>query len=467
MIKYGQTKTDWHWVLACGAVVWCVMLAVWWCGQPKRLIADDKAPGLSPAREVGAKGKSRQRGESLNYRFIQGRGVPVGHVEGQPGDYLPNTNDGVFAGVKMTPRSGPSKVNSHSQMTSKIIFGRTGLAAGIGDVYFYSSGYWMGNGALRVGSGEPPISDGRRVFTHSWIGSAMPVAANVLRRIDYLVDTEDVQMVVGLNNGAKSSVPFLLGSAYNVIAVGTASGNSSGGYTVYEGKGRCKPDVVARRNTTSAATPAVAATVARLLEAADRMYGVPDAGRSEVIKAVLMAGASKSRKWRAKAGKPLDEHLGAGVVRFSYSYAVLRAGPTVQGAELEDYGWDFQSLEPGGTWVYELNLQQAMGEVSVVLVWNRRIDGRQVEDLVTGKSRWLDTPRLADFDLKWSVTDGQERGQVLSESASKVDNVEHVYLKQVPSGRHRLIVTRADERDEAWDFAIAWRIEARPRDDEN
>ena len=36
-------------------------------------------------------------------------------------------------------------------------------------------------------------------------------------------------------------------------AVGKANGESSGGYTRYEGPGRCKPDVVAQRSTTSSA----------------------------------------------------------------------------------------------------------------------------------------------------------------------------------------------------------------------
>jgi len=42
-----------------------------------------------------------------------------------------------------------------------------------------------------------------------------------------------------------------------------------------------------------------------------------------------------------------------------------------------------------------------------------------------------------------------------------VDNVEVVYVPQLPAGRYVVVVKRiADRFEEAWDYALTWRIEA-------
>src|SRR5690606_1735666 len=119
-------------------------------------------------------------------------------------------------------------------------------------------------------SAEPPVDDGIRLFNHSWIGGASSAAPHILRRIDWVIDERDAIMCVGVNNERTSAVPVLLASSYNAIAVGTArgNGNSSGGYTTYEGVGRCKPDLVGPRGLTSFATPSVTACCAILMERA-------------------------------------------------------------------------------------------------------------------------------------------------------------------------------------------------------
>ncbi len=393
-----------------------------------------------------------------------GRGVTFGHVEGNAGDYLPDLKNRRFRGVKTTARSGTSKVNGHALATANKIYGRNGLAPGVRDVYFYTTNYWLRQGVIKAGTGEPPDPDGRRVFTHSWIGYTGRYAANTLRRIDYLIDQHDVLMTVGVNNGSHSKVPALLGSAYNVIAVGVTSGNSSGGYTTFETAGRCKPDIVAPQPQTSFSTPVVASVIARLLEAADRMDadrmdGTVTASRSEVIKAVLMAGASKPKGWQPQPGKPLDEHLGAGTVRFDHSYQILTAGPVMPGRVTAPDGWDLRSLPGGGQASYTFDAVEPTGPVSVMLVWNRRIDGRQVTDLFTQRTRWLDEPRLADFDLRLVHMDDQGQENMVAESASGIDNVEHLYTPSLASGRYTLTVSRKEALDEAWDYAVAWRIE--------
>ena len=402
--------------------------------------------GISPVvREMGSKTPI-------------GRQITVGQVEGQAGDYVPKTQGGRFRGVWIKARSGSSKPNGHATATGRLIYGRGGLAPGVSRVHCYTSRHWMTNGVLKAGTDLPPDPDGCRVFSHSWIGFPSNGSVNVVRRLDYLIDQRDVIAVAGVNNGAKSKVPALLGSSYNAIAVGVASGASSGGYTVFEGDGRCKPDLVAPHNVTSFSTPVVAAVAARLLEFGDRMEHTDTATRAEVIKSVLMAGADKPAGWEPQPGKPLDEHLGAGTVRFDQSLAILRGGPASPGEPVPMYGWDFRSVEPGQALAYSVELTEQAEEVSVMLVWHRRIDGRVVDNLLTGRRRWLDAPRLEDLDLAWVSFNAEGQSATVADSASDIDNVEHVYLMGLPAGRYGIRITRKDKLDEAWDVAVAWRM---------
>jgi len=454
----------WWWTGLAGALV--LTFVVQGLVGAKRLLAQSKKPlaKVSVRQRIGI-GSLRS---DLRNQVPVGRGITVGHVEGQAGDYVPNMKGKGFDGVGYTFRSGPSKVNGHAHSTAKKIYGQYGLAPGINDVNFFTVAHWLNGAVLRTGTAQAPMTDGRRLFTHSWISNPIGHQAQpVLRRVDYLIDEHDIIMTVGVNNGKGSKVPALLASAYNVIAVGVASGQSSGGYTRYEGRGRCKPDIVAPHGTTSGATAIVAAVAARLLETADRMATIrPEAGRSEVIKAVLLAGAKKSKQWAPQAGKPLDEHLGAGMVQFGHSYSILRARS--DSSEHTPYGgvdWEFGVLSGEQHKVYGIEITEPVKDVCIAVVWNRRIDGQIAADLITGASRWLDTPRLADFDLQLRrVEDHDEQTEnslpsVAAESASRIDNVELIFLKRLPAGRYQIVVNRRDLVPEGWDYAVAWRME--------
>lgn len=423
-----------------------------------------------------------------------GRGVILGHVEGKPGQYTPNLRDDRYTRINFVKRSGASEPFGHAQGVARKLYGRGGLAPGITEVHNFASADWLGEGLLNAGSSQPPKLDDRpRLYTHSWISDLTGKAgADVLRRVDYLIDTADVLMCVGVNNGRGSSVPPLLGSAYNVIAVGAVNGNSSGGYTRFEGEGRSKPDVVAPGGLTSFATPVAAAVVARLIEAADRMAPPPvdqdeaadnepngrrgdtaparhgadhPAARAELIKAVLMAGAVKPAAWAPADGKPLDEHFGAGVVNIDHALTILRAGQTPPGQVRQRHGWDVRAAHADATYRYHLDVRDALGPVSIMLTWHRRIDGRTIIAMPRGASQpiraWINAPRLADFDLRLIEVrdDGSER--VMLHSASRIDNVEHLYLPVMLPGRYRLDVVRQpdDHDDPTWDYALAWRIE--------
>jgi len=120
-----------------------------------------------------------------------------------------------------------------------------------------------------------------------------------------------------------------------------------------------------------------------------------------------------------------------------------------------------------------------MGEASVTLVWHRRITsltqsgdkgGEKPGRAGTsgGKSGgggasgggWLGLPRTADLNLRLIHIDDLGEEHELAVSESRIDNVEHLYLKHLAPGRYRLEVTRRiTTYKEPWDYALAWRVE--------
>jgi hypothetical protein len=386
-----------------------------------------------------------------------GTGVIAGHVEGVAGDYMPSIHTEALGGVRLVAVSGVSRINDHATATARVIYGPNGMAPGIGEVHHYHVADFLGREFLRFGSAYQPGSNEPRLFNHSWIGNDNGTAAEVLARLDDAIDTHDVVMVVGVNNGRSSRVPALLASAYNAIAVGQWDGDSSGGYTRLETPGRCKPDIVGPGSRTSFSTPAVTGVVARLLEAAGAMSEHPHATRAELIKAVLLAGASKPANWRPADGRPLDEHLGAGRADAVASYAILTAGPPQQHGVMPRRGWCFDQLPAGGSRTYSLFLPQQVGELSLVLVWHRR--GGDLRDGDRTNVYWLPRPRVADFDLELVRVDETHVTTTIAKSASRIDNVEHIYRTGAGAGRYRVTVSRRDRDEQPWDYALAWRVE--------
>jgi len=464
---------------AVAGVLLCVPLAA-----PRPALAQAKPKPSDATRDLSQTDAGRAGFHDAHRRLGKamptGKGVIVGHVEGDPRRYTPNTALDRYEHITFVTRSGDSVPFGHAEAVARKLYGTGGLAPGIREVHNFASADWMRAGFLNAGTPDPPRLDDRpRLYTHSWIANPeAPAAAEVLRRVDYAIDEADILMCVGVNNSRRSRVPALLGSAYNVIAVGAIDGNSSGGYTQAEGPGRCKPDVVAPGGLTSYATPVAAAVVARLIEAADAMAPPQpegDAGResaaadnpaarSEVIKAVLMAGTTKPPAWSPAEGKPLDQHLGAGVVNLDLALRAL-AHPHHDGSAVRTRGgWRFGAIPAEGIITLELDVRDRLGPASVALVWNRRIDGRSVLAVPPGAEEpvqaWVHTPRLADLDLRLLAVRDNGTLTTLATSASRVDNVEYLHLPVLEPGDYRIEVVRQpdDAPDPAWDFALAWHL---------
>ena len=401
----------------------------------------------------------------------------------------------------LRPR-GPGGSNGHATATARVIYGADGLAPGVRFVHFMTNRDFFFGKYLNSHSDKPPADDPIRLFNHSWIADYQPGCEDVLRRVDYAIDENDVIMCVGVNNGKKTHVPAMLSSAHNVIAVGTAGGggNSSGGYTRHEVAGRCKPDIVGPDRQTSFTTAMVTACAATLIEAANaRTKDAPDAARSEVIKAAMLAGALKPDGWAPQQGRPLDEHLGAGMVNVDQSLRILDGGPVVREAKqknvdvsenneaentnadkskapaikgddeqqsvelvpvLTPRGWVFEQIESGKRHRYCFDLKEPAKQVSLVLTWHRRIDPLMVTNMRTQEKLWQGLPRTADLNLRLQALDENDKVLFIEQSVSKVDNVEHIFRRDLPAGRYRIEIWRMrDNHEDAWDYSFAWRTD--------
>lgn len=374
-----------------------------------------------------------------------GRNVEVGHVVGSESTtYLPNVKDARFKAVHFIPHSGDGDVHGHAQGTCAMIYGAEGLAHGVTDVHVFAVRDWFGRAYLNVGLPQPQLRDGIRLFNHSWISDPPGNAAQVLYRVDDIIERRGVIMVAAVNNNARSRIPALLASAYNTISVGHYEGKSSGGRTRVDGADRCKPDLVAPGGLTSFATAAVTGMTARLIETADAMGAETNAAKPEVIKAVLLAGCEKPSGWTNDPEHPLADHYGAGRIRIDNSYHLLRHGPTEGVRITSRYGWQYPTMQKAQRAQWLFDAPAGGGEVSIVAVWHRRVEGGL---------------RMADVDLQLQHIDDAGEARVVGASRSKVDNVEHVYLKALAPGRYVLTASRVDQLDEAWPVAVAWRVE--------
>lgn len=400
-----------------------------------------------------------------------GRGIPIGQVEGGPGAYIANTDDQQLPGTGFIPEAGQSKNSGHATTVARYMVGPQSAGQGVKAVHAWPVSEWIGSGYLNNGTTDNPRDDhSARVFNHSWIAPKTNGAPLVLRRVDYAVDTNDILVVAGVNNQV-GDIPHLLASGYNSISVGTPGGKHSDGLTAIEGEGRAKPEIVAPGNLTSWTTGVVTGVCAALLEYADRLAEADetnkDAARSEVVKAALFAGAYRSEDWSPGEGEFLDRKLGVGQVDIDRSLVILAGGHAEPDKPTNlRYGWSFAAIDPGKVRDYIFTIDAEQGETGIALVWHRRVRGGKVKlvNEQTGESRdiWNPSTFVPNLNLGLIKTNADGSETMVASSMSKVDNVELIHLPKLEPGKYTLRVARVkDEAEMPWDYALAWRIEAK------
>jgi hypothetical protein len=364
--------------------------------------------------------------------------------------------------------------SGHATTVGRYFFGNTiGLAKAANNVRVYEANDWLSN-HVRVNSNNEPLAFPFEVQNHSWIGSFGNEAQDrdALRRIDYLIETSDATVVGATNNNGSgdpnASHPALMTYSYNAIIIGRSDGRHSRGNTgsTY-GPGRYRPDIVTPAPVTSFGAPQVSGAAAILRDAAE---GTP-ADRSEPIKAILMAGATKQQfanfvepfngtpnPWDRTQTRPLDDVFGAGQLNIYNSYQILAGGqyagststPAMSG---QLNGWDYQNRksDPTAANLY-YNFLVPVGklmELSAILTWNVK-----VADSNPSPSVFSPQETLQNLDLYLYDSTSAFLGAEVDKSISSFDNVEHIYQTNLGPGMYTLRVAGAA----SWDYALAWRF---------
>ncbi|MFO8008139.1 MAG: hypothetical protein R6V05_10425 [Candidatus Brocadiia bacterium] len=439
----------------------------------------------------------------LGRRLPTGRGLRVTQVEtggpeqeGQSG-WTPDHRLEQFRGVRFLLPGVPS---GHATVVGGLFYGARSLAPDVAEVECFPAGLWAfaPDGFLRTGTELPPLSTTSRVANHSWVRTDDRGGnAEALLRLDWVAATDEFIQVAGANNTSK--VQDLVQCACNAIVVGRSSGrHASGTNAVGDGvytAGRAKPEIVAPGRSTSAACPMVASAAAMLVgfahEEGLRLSGgalrLPRTGErlyhaetSEVIKAVLMAGADRRTDANRRAlgnlsgyrrGKEtrtdngLDTRFGAGQLNVRNSYYILAAG---EQDSIEDggdvahraLGFDYDPVFGGAEGSnsvarYRLPAPDRPAVLKACLAWNADISG--------GGRPWRGRPRVYDLDLKLYDLEWSEALPV-AESLSQKDNTENIHHRLEPGHRCELrVVVAPGQQEFQWDYALAWQLgEPRP-----
>lgn len=396
----------------------------------------------------------------LGANMPTGAGITVAQVEAGDGsgNYLPNPTD--FSGKIFTDMSqtGTSGISAHATYVGDCFYGNSNMSPGITTIDEYEATDFIDN-VLNFGYAPAPQRMTERVANFSWIGSfgAGSADAQVLQRFDYMLTQSHLLAVIATNNGASTTVPTLLTSSYNGITVGRTDGQDAHGYTAVDGAGRIAVDIVATSPhgaETSYATPTVGSAATLLYQAADLDSNLAAArNQPEVIKAILMAGATKSQfpNWTRNSTQPLDLTYGAGELNVYNSYMLLKAGQhsASSTATVSNTGWDYANVTKGSNHYYYFDVTgNSADQLSVMLTWDEVITN-------TRSNLWNPTVTLPNLDLKLFSASGFTLGSMIDSSVSAVDNVQCVYQTALLPGRYALEVSSLSG---SANYALAWQM---------
>ncbi len=374
-------------------------------------------------------------------------------------DFAPDATNPQFAGKTFTLNPTDGTPSGHATGVGVRYYGLvSSFSPEIGSIHSWSANTWLGSGGLRSGTGDLPISDSSSALNHSWIGSFgtnpadITAAEDVYRRLDYVVQQNQTFVAAGMNNGYSTILPQLLGQGYNLVTVGRSDGQHSAGFTTLAGNGRIKPDIVAPAGTTSDATPIIASAGLFLRATAEADANLALAADPRALKALLLATASKYKfpEWTQTSTRPLDLRYGAGELNVYNAHRTLTSGQRAFSASTTHpaRGWDLNTTtnnSPGRTYFFEIPTNNTASRFSATLAWHRQITYNSFLGTYSAINRNL-TLRLhsaSNFNV----------GAQIAESASPVDNVEHLYLPNLAPGRYILIVTTPTNNIP---YSLAW-----------
>lgn len=414
---------------------------------------------------------------------LLGANVPTGaHVNvtqaeagGDNFVYAPDTGNPQFTGKTFSfPGTASTSASGHATGVGLRFYGNDAIAGGISNITSYEANEWLSSISSNTVSAP---ANGSRIANHSWIanGDTTVDTGNILRLVDRQVQRNEFIQIVGMANSSSNSP--LLGSAYNVIAVGRTDGAHDKGADAVDAvyvAGRTRPDLVAPQTTTSAATPIVAAAAALLVETghngaltiskgSTNITGVGtvyNAERAETIKAALLAGADRAtentstsanivdyRSSGHQTSNGLDDRFGAGQLNILHSYQIIDAGEQNSGEAIGLSGFDYVSafggLNSNRTETYKFNADEDLN-LSASLVWNLGVSNNS--NLTT---------TLHDLNLELFDTTTQT---TTAFSASTIDNTENLWASLLIGHSYELLVKSGETNNFSWDYTLAWHM---------
>jgi hypothetical protein len=359
---------------------------------------------------------------------------------------LPFPGTGVLSGKLITPHSGASGASGHASAVAGYFCGTTqSVSPGVTNLHVW----WADEFAGEVFYGAPiPVFVGS-VQNHSWVGGDTDEKVNVefLRRFDFMLDRDGVVATTPMNNGG--AMAKFLANAYHGISTGLRNGGHPQTHSNTEANGRMKPDVVVHESVTSLAGPATASVATLLLDAIRPAF--PAADDPRVVKAIMLSAASKQNLlgWsRVSSSRPYDEVHGAGELNVLNAYHILSSDRQTPSEEQRCgwRGWDFrqsQTTEPR-RYFFRLLPGQWGATVAATLTWHRTV------------SADFTTASLANLNLHLRQATGFTPGVLVDESVSGIDNVEHLFLRNLPPGEYVLEVSAAAADV---DYGLAWEVQ--------
>ena len=345
-----------------------------------------------------------------------------------------------------------------------------------------------------------------KIVNNSWVynyilddatnGTALNIDA--VRRIDYMIQREDLVMV----NGAVSPITVTVSGVQKTVASPLTWASRNGisvrgtqGFTGAHASGIGKthadlwgPETSAGADEASSfETPGVAGYAASLIAAADSKgwSNGTNGLRHEVVKSVLMTGASKTNfssngftSWTRDTTNNLDTDSGAGRVDYSTSLAVLNGGKqefsTVSGTTVSSpavtsstCGWWYEdAISSSGTQALIVDLTNStLTGLTATLAW----DVTQATTTL-GATTYLNTTdsgqEFANLDLKLvSVTKsgnaytlGNAVNITGATSASTDDNLEHLYFtgSSLAAGLYAFVISNSSTF--SWNYGFSYNM---------
>jgi hypothetical protein len=384
-----------------------------------------------------------------------GSSLKIAHIEYvRDGKWAPEMA-GELEGKSITySPASPTGYSYHGDEVGRVLYGSTSsVIPAVSQIRAFEAWNYYDN-SLNTSKGIAPVVADWDLENHSYISNAGLSTNEGGRRMDFRIDRDGVTATVVLENGT-GTVPPLFGNTYNTIVVGSSTGSHSRGGTTREVVGRVKPDIVGTANWTSYAGPIVGSSAGLLIAKTKADSSLAMAKRPEVIKALLMAGATKEEfpTWSRSSTAPIDPIYGAGEVNVNNSYGMLVTGRQAASpsAIRSSRGWDLNTVGTGSSLLYFFTIGSGQtGTISAVLTWHRTVSP------INGAWNQGVSASVDNLDLRLYRANSQfETGDLLQDSVSAIDNVEHIFLRDVAEGTYVLVVGSVSGTKQ---FGLAWNV---------